>query len=45
MTTRAVLLQPRVCSVNVDADGRPIQYSETAFCANRVQLVLDNERQ
>ena len=27
------------------ADGRPIQYSETAFCANRVQLVLDNERQ
>jgi GntR family transcriptional regulator, phosphonate transport system regulatory protein len=33
----------RVCSVNVDADGRPIQYSETAFCADRVQLVVDNE--
>ena len=32
-----------VCSVNVDANGRPIQYSETAFCADRVQLVVDNE--
>jgi GntR family transcriptional regulator, phosphonate transport system regulatory protein len=32
-----------VFSVNVDANGRPIQYSESAFCASRVQLLVDNE--
>ncbi|MES2425157.1 MAG: phosphonate metabolism transcriptional regulator PhnF [Pseudomonadota bacterium] len=32
----------RVLSINVDASGKPLQYSETAFCAERVQLVVDN---
>ncbi len=31
----------RVCAVNADLDGRPIQYSETAFCAERVQFVME----
>lgn len=27
-------------ALNVDGDGRAVQYSETAFCAERVQLVV-----
>jgi GntR family phosphonate transport system transcriptional regulator len=30
-----------VQAVNVDLDGRPIQYSETAFCGGRVQLTVE----
>jgi GntR family transcriptional regulator, phosphonate transport system regulatory protein len=33
----------RVVSVNVDAASKPLQYSETAFCAERVRLVVDNQ--
>lgn len=30
-------------ALNVDGDGRPVQYSETAFCAERVQLMVGEE--
>jgi GntR family phosphonate transport system transcriptional regulator len=30
-----------VRAINVDLEGRPIQYSETAFCADRVQLTIE----
>lgn len=37
---RPVLL---AVALNVDSDGRPVQYSETAFCAERVQLVVGED--
>lgn len=41
LPARAVVLETR--SINVDLEGRPVQYARTAFAADRVSLRLDTE--
>jgi GntR family phosphonate transport system transcriptional regulator len=33
----------RAVSLNVDAEGRPIEYGRTWFCTDRIELVVDEE--
>ena len=41
LSAGAIVLVTR--ALNADADGRPIQYAESRFAADRVELKIEND--